>query len=156
MYWTTITVGPLLIGASLSLTSWLVTESMQSVAAVRGARELLLKLLPIVLNGAAFALLYVMIPNRRVLIKEVLREALGPVDGAAPAQNSVHGEFGTAQEWRDDPQRLAALGAFLADPTQQAQVRDLARRLAAWTRLEEWQIEEVLAELQAGRVLRAG
>jgi membrane protein len=72
MYWTTITVGPLLIGASLSLTSWLVTQSMQSVSGVRGAQELLLKLLPIVLNGAAFALLYVMIPNRRVLIKDAL------------------------------------------------------------------------------------
>jgi membrane protein len=72
MYWTTITVGPLLIGASLSLTSWLVTQSMQSVSAVRGVQELLLKLLPVMLNGAAFALLYVMIPNRRVLIKDAL------------------------------------------------------------------------------------
>ena len=72
MYWTIITVGPLLIGASLSLTSWLVTQSMQSVSAVRGAQELLLKLLPIGLNGAAFALLYLMIPNRRVLVKDAL------------------------------------------------------------------------------------
>jgi membrane protein len=72
IYWTTITVGPLLIGASLSLTSWLVTQSMLSVSAVRGMQELLLKLLPVVLNGAAFALLYLMIPNRRVLVKDAL------------------------------------------------------------------------------------
>lgn len=72
IYWTTITVGPLLIGASLSLTSWLVTQSMLSVSAVRGVQEVLLKLVPVVLNGAAFALLYLMIPNRRVLIKDAL------------------------------------------------------------------------------------
>ncbi|MCC7080696.1 MAG: YihY family inner membrane protein [Burkholderiales bacterium] len=70
MYWATITVGPLLIGASLSLTSWLVTQSMQSVGG--GAQELLLKLLPFLLNGTAFALLYVMIPNRRVAAKDAL------------------------------------------------------------------------------------
>ncbi|MDL2344230.1 DEAD/DEAH box helicase [Deinococcus sp. MIMF12] len=92
---------------------------------------------------------------RRVLIKEVLREALGAVDGAAPPQDSVHGEFGTAQEWRDDPQRRAALEAFLVDPAHQAQVRALALRLAAWTRLENWQVEEVLAGLQSlpGKIL---
>ena len=72
IYWTTITIGPLLIGASLSLTSWLVTQSILSVSAVKGAQELVLKLAPVLLNGAAFALLYRMIPNRRVLIKDAL------------------------------------------------------------------------------------
>lgn len=85
---------------------------------------------------------------RRVLIKEVLRGALGPVDGADPAQDSVHGEFGTAQEWREDPQRRLALSAFLTDPGRQAQMRALAERLAAWTRLDDQQVRDVLADLQ--------
>jgi membrane protein len=72
IYWTTVTVGPLLIGASLSLTSWLVTQSMQSVNEIPGLQEGMLKLLPVLLNGAAFALLYLMIPNRRVLVKDAL------------------------------------------------------------------------------------
>ncbi|MPZ42555.1 MAG: YihY family inner membrane protein [Betaproteobacteria bacterium] len=108
MYWTTITVGPLLIGASLSLTSWLVTESMQSVSGVRGAQELLLKLLPIVLNGAAFALLYIMIPNRRVLVKdalvggitaavgfEVMKRGFGVYVMLFPTYDLIYGTFAT-------------------------------------------------------------
>jgi membrane protein len=108
MYWTTITVGPLLIGASLSLTSWLVTQSMQSVSGVRGAQELLLKLLPIVLNGAAFALVYIMIPNRRVLVKdalvggitaaigfEVMKRAFGLYVMLFPTYDLIYGTFAT-------------------------------------------------------------
>jgi membrane protein len=108
MYWTSITVGPLLIGASLSLTSWLVTQSMQSVSGVRGAQELLLKLLPIVLNAAAFALLYIMIPNRRVLMKdalvggitaalgfEVMKRGFGVYVMLFPTYDLIYGTFAT-------------------------------------------------------------
>jgi membrane protein len=108
MYWTTITVGPLLIGASLSLTSWLVTQSMQSVSGLPGAQELLLKLLPIVLNGTAFALLYIMIPNRRVLVKdalvggmtaavgfEVMKRGFGVYVMLFPTYDLIYGTFAT-------------------------------------------------------------
>ena len=108
IYWTTITVGPLLIGASLSLTSWLVTQSMLSVSAVRGVQELLLKVLPVVLNGAAFALLYLMIPNRRVLVKdalvggmtaalgfELMKRGFGVYVVLFPSYDLIYGTFAT-------------------------------------------------------------
>ena len=108
IYWTTITVGPLLIGASLSLTSWLVTQSILSVSAVRGAQELLLKMVPVLLNGAAFALLYLMIPNRRVFIKdalvggvtaavgfEVMKRGFGVYVLLFPTYDLIYGTFAT-------------------------------------------------------------
>jgi membrane protein len=72
IYWALLTVGPLLIGASLSLTSWLVSQSLGLVKGVPLAGELMLKLVPILLTGLAFALAYITIPNRRVLVRDAL------------------------------------------------------------------------------------
>src|SRR5688572_1704835 len=72
IYWALLTVGPLLIGASLSLTSWLVSQSVGLVKDVPLAGELMLKLVPILLTGIAFTLVYIAIPNRRVLIRDAL------------------------------------------------------------------------------------
>jgi membrane protein len=70
IYWTAITVGPLLIGASLSMTSWILAQSMQSVGGAKGMEEILLRTVPVLLNGAAFGLLYLTVPNRRVRIRD--------------------------------------------------------------------------------------
>lgn len=70
IYWTAITVGPLLIGASLSLTSWLVAQSVPSAGSARQLAEVLLRIVPVLLNGAAFGLLYLTVPNRRVRAKD--------------------------------------------------------------------------------------
>jgi membrane protein len=72
IYWALLTVGPLLIGASLSLTSWLVSESMGLVKDVPYAGEVTLKVIPILLTGIAFTLVYIAIPNRRVLVRDAL------------------------------------------------------------------------------------
>ena len=72
IYWALLTVGPLLIGASLSLTSWLVSQSLGLVKDVPKAAEVLLKLVPIALTGIAFALIYITLPNRRVLVRDAL------------------------------------------------------------------------------------
>lgn len=65
IYWSLLTVGPLLIGASLTLWSWLLT----SAGAGRHIPELtvvVLRLVPLVLTSAAFGLLYRLVPNRQV------------------------------------------------------------------------------------------
>ena len=72
IYWALLTVGPVLIGASLSLTSWLVSQSLGLVKDVPLAAEALLKVVPILLTGFAFALLYITMPNRRVLVRDAL------------------------------------------------------------------------------------
>jgi membrane protein len=72
IYWAMLTVGPVLIGASLSLTSWLVSLSLGLVKDVPLAAEALAKVVPIGLTGFAFALLYLAMPNRRVLVRDAL------------------------------------------------------------------------------------
>lgn len=72
IYWALLTVGPVMIGASLSLTSWVVTLSLGLVKDVPYAGLVLLKMVPILLTGLAFALLYITLPNRRVLVRDAL------------------------------------------------------------------------------------
>jgi len=72
IYWTLLTIGPVLVGASLSLTSWLVSLSLGLVSDIPGAGVALLKTLPIVLTSLAFALLYLTMPNRRILPRDAL------------------------------------------------------------------------------------
>jgi membrane protein len=66
VYWTLITVGPVLMGASLTLTSWLVGEAVGLIRDVPGAAVVLLSVVPVLLTSAAFAMLYVAMPNRRI------------------------------------------------------------------------------------------
>lgn len=72
VYWAILTVGPILVGASLSLTSWLVSQSLGLVKDLPLAGEALLKVVPIGLTGVAFSLLYFAMPNRRVLARDAL------------------------------------------------------------------------------------
>jgi membrane protein len=76
IYWALLTVGPLLVGASLSLTSWLVSQSLGLVKDVPLAAEVMLEVVPILLTAAAFTLAYIAIPNRRVLVRDALAGGL--------------------------------------------------------------------------------
>lgn len=71
VYWAALTVGPLLIGASVYLTSWLVTVSLGLIDE-RGARATLMKLVAMLLTCVALALLYATVPNRRVRTSEAI------------------------------------------------------------------------------------
>lgn len=72
IYWTLLTVGPVLVGASLSLTSWLVSLSLGLVSDIPGAGLALLKTMPVILTSLALALLYLAMPNRRVAFRDAL------------------------------------------------------------------------------------
>lgn len=72
IYWALLTVGPILIGASLSLTSWVISLSLGLVKDVPLAGNVLLKVAPILLTGIAFSLVYITLPNRRVLVRDAL------------------------------------------------------------------------------------
>ena len=69
MYWAALTIGPMLIGASLWLTSYLIALSVfKSV----GAHGVLLKALPLLLTAAALSLLYFAVPNRMVAVRDAI------------------------------------------------------------------------------------
>lgn len=76
VYWSLITIGPILIGASLSLTSWLVGQAVGLVQGLPGAGVALLTIVPIILTSTALALLYIAMPNRRIRLRDAIAGGL--------------------------------------------------------------------------------
>lgn len=72
VYWAVLTLAPVLVGASLSLTSWLVGLSMGYAKHIPIFGVGMLRALPVVLTTLAFALLFRLIPNRFVPIGHAL------------------------------------------------------------------------------------
>jgi len=72
MYWAVITLAPLLIGASLSLTSWLVGLSVGYAKNMPLFGSLSLKVVPVFLTTIAFGLLIKIVPNCHVPIRHAL------------------------------------------------------------------------------------
>ena len=79
IYWSVLTVGPLLVGGSLSLTSWLVTQSMGLGKQAPELTIAVLRLVPLMLTSVAFGFLYRTVPNRQVT---VLDAAVGGIIAA--------------------------------------------------------------------------
>ena len=76
VYWAVLTLAPLLIGASLSLTSWLVGLSMGYAEYIPLFGVGALKILPVLLTATAFALLFRLVPNCHVPMKHAMLGAL--------------------------------------------------------------------------------
>ncbi len=66
VYWTVITLGPILTGASLYATAFLARESLGLLTHAPLFLELALKLLPVMIGALAFAALFIVVPNTRV------------------------------------------------------------------------------------------
>jgi membrane protein len=71
MYWAVLTLGPLLIGLGLSMTTALVVNSFATLHLDRVA-EYVLRLLPFLLTWAALTSLYILVPNRHVRLTDAL------------------------------------------------------------------------------------
>lgn len=65
-----LTLGPVLIGASLTMTSLLVGVSLGMARGVPFGGEVLLRIVPVLLGAFALTLLYMAVPNRRVRLRE--------------------------------------------------------------------------------------
>ena len=72
IYWALISVGPLLIGGSLSLSSWLMSASAGWTQGIPYAGITLIKLSAIALTSIALALLYYAMPHRPVNFRDAL------------------------------------------------------------------------------------
>jgi membrane protein len=77
IYWAVLTLGPLLMGASLALTSYLAAAPVLAPEAVRGAIEaMLFAIMPFLVALVAFMMLFILVPNRRVQWRHALAGAL--------------------------------------------------------------------------------
>jgi membrane protein len=76
VYWAALTLGPVLIGASLSITSYVVGASMGLTRGAPAAGTAILWLVPFALTWAAFTLLYYVVPNRAVRPRHALAGGL--------------------------------------------------------------------------------
>ncbi len=75
MYWMILTLGPLLVGASIAITSYLVSLVSLGVDDSFGLTSLFFRLLPLLSSMAAFVLLYMLVPNTTVPFKYALAGA---------------------------------------------------------------------------------
>jgi membrane protein len=66
VYLVGLTAGPVLLGASISLTTWLIGESLAVVPIRKTQSDLILRMLPFVFGTAGLTLLYKAVPARHV------------------------------------------------------------------------------------------
>ncbi len=92
IYWSVLTIGPILVGSSLSMSSWLVTHSMGLGKQYSELMVAAFKLLPLFFTSVAFGFLYRTVPNRQVT---VLDAVVGGIIAALAfeAMKSLFGQF---------------------------------------------------------------
>lgn len=92
IYWSVLTIGPILVGTSLSMSSWLVTQSMGLGKQYSEVMVAAFKLLPLFFTSLAFGFLYRTVPNRQVT---VLDAVVGGIIAALAfeAMKSLFGQF---------------------------------------------------------------
>ncbi len=110
VYSIVLTIGPLFVGASLSLTSYLITLSLGLVEELPAARSALLRFVPLVLTSVAFALLYFTLPKCPVRKRDALT---GGIAAGAGFEVMKHG-FGFYLT--HFPTYTVVYGAFAAVP----------------------------------------
>lgn len=106
IYWAVLTLAPLLLGASLSLTSWLVGLSMGYAKHIPVFGVGALKVLPIIFTTLAFAMLFRLVPNRYVprthaligaivagVVFETMNRVFGYYISHFPTYKLVYGAF---------------------------------------------------------------
>jgi len=106
IYWAVLTLAPLLVGASLSLTSWLVGLSMGYAKDIPLFGVGALKILPVLFTTLAFAMLFRLVPNRYVphthaligavvaaVVFETMNRVFGYYISHFPTYKLVYGAF---------------------------------------------------------------
>lgn len=76
VYWMILTLGPLLAGGSMALSSIFLSQSWFNNANISAVLEHILRLLPLILSFCTFCLMYSVVPNVRVPLKDAASGAL--------------------------------------------------------------------------------
>ena len=76
VYWLVLTLGPILVGASIATTSYIVSLVSLNESELSGLSDLFVRLLPLLSSISAFLILYLIVPNKVVRFKCALGGAL--------------------------------------------------------------------------------
>ncbi|MBV2130083.1 virulence factor BrkB family protein [Arsukibacterium indicum] len=76
IYWMILTLGPVLIGTSIAVTSYLATLSRYADDYTPGVSNVILWLIPYLMSLLAFFILYLVVPNLKVRVRHALWGAL--------------------------------------------------------------------------------
>ncbi|HEI8868648.1 virulence factor BrkB family protein [Serratia sp. AKBS12] len=76
VYWMVLTLGPLLVGASMAISSYLLSLNWLAQTGVNSLVEQLLRIFPLILSWVSFWLLYSVVPTVRVPSRDALIGAL--------------------------------------------------------------------------------
>jgi membrane protein len=165
IYWAVMTLGPLLLAASLSITSYAISASRGLVSAVPGGVQFLLDVVEFVLLAAGLSALYRFVPNTPVrpahaiagglfaaLGMEIAKRLLALYIGFVPTYSAVYGAFATLPillVWIYMAWVIVLLGAVVAAYLPSLLAGSMRRATA-----HGWQFQlalEVLQQLNAAR-----
>jgi membrane protein len=167
VYWAGLTLGPLALGLSLSLTSYAVSASRGLVAALPGGVEMLLEAIQFGLLAGATAGLFHYVPNTAVrwrhawagglfvaLAFELAKKGLGWYVASVPTYSAVYGAFATVPIlllWIYLGWVIVLLGAVIA-----AYAPSLQMRVTSVAQTPGWTFELALAVLRRLADARSG
>jgi membrane protein len=165
VYWAAMTLGPLLLGASLALTSYVVSASRGLVGAMPGGVRFLLDVVEFLLMWAGLSALYRYVPHTHVRRShalsgglfaavgiEVAKNLLALYIGMVPTYSAVYGAFATLPillVWIYMAWVIVLLGAVVA-----AYLPSLMQGVARRGGGHGWQFQlalEVLQQLERAR-----
>lgn len=169
VYWAILTLAPLLIGASLSLTSWLVGLSMGYAKDIPLFGVGALKILPTLFTTVAFTLLFRLVPNRYVplahaligaLVAAILFEAMNRGFGSFishfPTYKLVYGAFASVPiflMWIYLSWLIILFGAVIAASLSHWRMPDAQNQPPIMRMLQALRMLQLLAQgLQQGHV----
>lgn len=143
VYWAAATLGPLLLGFSLSITSYAVSASRGFVAGLPGGINVLLQTFEFALQAFGMAALYHYVPNTRVLWRHALTGGVFVAVGAevakhllswylqqVPSYSTIYGAFATVPIfliWLYLVWVIVLLGAVIAAYAPTLQLRVVQR-----------------------------
>lgn len=108
LYWTVITLGPLLLGSALSLKGYVYTLQKFMPESIISSQFYLSSLIPSIFTVIALVLLYVLVPNKKVKVSHaiigaivsmfffyILRKFFGQVISASATYKTLYGAMAT-------------------------------------------------------------
>ncbi len=159
IYWAAITLGPLMLGASLTMTSFAISSSKGLVGALPGGVQLLFGVLEFALLAAGMAALYRFVPNTQVkrghawaggifvaVCIVLAKKLLVIYIGLMPTYNMVYGAFAIVPillVWIYVAWVIVLLGAVIA-----AYLPSLLAGVARRAGVHGWQFQLALETLQ--------